>query len=472
MTRSATESDMSYSIPVKDSDRISFQVAAREANTIRHIVPLTQLVLLTNSAEWRVTSVNSDALTPTSISVRPQSYIGANNVQPSIVNNSLVYCAARDGHVRELGYSWQANGFITGDLSLRAAHLFDSYTISDMAYQKSPHPVLWFVSSNGKLLGLTYIPEQQIGAWHQHDTDGAFESVTCVAEGAEDHVYVIVKRTVAGTVRRFVERMESQQFDSLVNSFYMDCGLTYDGKNTTTTTVTVSNGSTWDKTDVLTLTASTPIFQYPQQTDINDAIVISNGNGASYRFRIVATTSTTVASAVVDIVVPESLRNVATTNWSFARDSVSGLSHLEGKTVSILADGAVMPQVVVKNGIATLLRAAVKIHVGLPYQSDLQTLPMTINIDAFGQGRYKAINKVWLRVYRSSGIFIGPDPDNLVESKQRTNETYGSPPELKSDEILVVLTPSWASSGQIYVRQSDPLPLLISGATIEVAIGG
>ena len=158
MTRSGTESDMSYRLPVKDDDRISFKVAAREANTIRHIVPLQQLMLLTSAAEWRVSPVNSDAITPTTISVRPQSYIGANNVQPSIVNNSMVYCAARGGHVRELGYSWQSNGYITGDLSLRAAHLFDNYEISDMCYSKSPHPLIWFISSTGLLLGLTYVP--------------------------------------------------------------------------------------------------------------------------------------------------------------------------------------------------------------------------------------------------------------------------------------------------------------------------
>ena len=49
--------------------------------------------MLTGSAEWRVTSVNSDAITPTSISVKPQSYVGSNNAQPVIVNNSLVYAA-------------------------------------------------------------------------------------------------------------------------------------------------------------------------------------------------------------------------------------------------------------------------------------------------------------------------------------------------------------------------------------------
>lgn len=385
MTRSGTESAMCYSLPIRDDDRIAFRVAAREANTIRHIVPLTQLLLLTSSAEWRVTSVNSDAITPNTISVRPQSYVGASNVQPVIINNSLIYGAARGGHVRELGYSWQANGFITGDLSLRAAHLFDTFDVVDMTYAKAPQPLVWFISTSGKLLGLTYVPEQQIGAWHQHDTDGVFESCTVVAEGSEDVLYCVVRRTIGGNSVRYVERMASRQFTDQADAFFVDCGLTYSGAPATT---------------------------------------------------------------------------------------ISGLTHLEGKTVSILADGAVHPQRVVTGGAITLDQAASKVQIGLPITADLQTLPMAAQIDgSFGQGRYKNVNKVWLRVYRSSGIFVGPDAGNLTEAKQRTTEPYGTAPALKSEEIQVLLTPSWADSGQIFVRQSDPLPLSIVSMTAEVALG-
>lgn len=386
MTKSGTESNMSYSLPIRDDDRIAFRVAAREANTIRHIVPLTQLLLLTSSAEWRVTSVNSDAITPTTISVRPQSYVGASNVQPVIINNSLIYGASRGGHVRELGYSWQANGFITGDLSLRAPHLFDAYDIADMAYAKAPVPIVWFVSTSGKLLGLTYVPEQQVGAWHWHDTDGVFESCTVVAEGSEDVLYCVILRTIGGSSKRYVERMASRQFTAQADAFFVDCGLTYSGAAATT---------------------------------------------------------------------------------------ISGLAHLEGKTVSILADGAVHPQRVVTGGAITLDQAASKVQIGLPITADLQTLPLAAQIDnAFGQGRYKNANKLWLRVYRSSGIFAGPDASNLTEAKQRTTEPYGSPPALKSDEIQILLSPSWGDSGQVFVRQADPLPLTVVSMTAEVALGG
>jgi hypothetical protein len=387
MTRSGTESDMSYSIPVRDDDRISFRIAAREANTIRHIVPLSQLLLLTSSAEWRVTSVNSDAITPSSISVRPQSYVGASNVQPVIINNTLLYAAARGGHVRELAYNWQANGFVTGDLSLRASHLFDTFDIVDMAYAKAPLPIVWFVSSSGRLLGLTYVPEQQVGAWHWHDTDGVFESCAVVAEGAEDVLYCVVRRTINNQVKRYVERMGSRQFVEQEDAFFVDSGLTYSGPPATT---------------------------------------------------------------------------------------ISGLSHLEGKTVSILADGAVHPQRVVTSGSITLDVAASVVQVGLPIQADLQTLPMAlmINDGSFGQGRFKNVNKAWLRVYRSSGIFVGPDANHLTEVKQRTTENYGVPPRLKSEEVAVVVVPSWGDSGQIFVRQYDPLPLTVLSITAEVALGG
>lgn len=471
MTRSGTESDMSYSLPVKDDDRINFRVAAREANTIRHVIPLTQLILLTSAAEWRVSPINSDAITPTTVSVRPQSYVGASNVQPEIINNSMVYCAARGGHVRELGYSWQSNGFITGDLSIRAAHLFDNFTIVDMCYAKSPQPLLWFVSSTGKLLGLTYVSEQQIGAWHQHDTDGIFESCTVVAEGNEDSLYVIVRRTVNGNSVRYVERMATRQVNLLKDCFFVDAGSTYNGTNLTAMTVTVTGGTTWGPADVLTITASSSLFVYPATTDVGDAIVLTDSTGASYRLKILATSSATVATAKVDKVIPVALRATPTAVWAFARDTVSGLSHLEGKTVSILADGAVMPQVVVTGGVAILERASVVVHVGLPYQSDLQTLPVALNIDAFAQGRVKNVNQSWIRVFQSSGVFVGPDANKLTEVKQRTVEPYGSPPSLKSDEVSVVMTPTWAQSGQIYIRQSDPLPLTVVGITTEIVVG-
>jgi len=390
MTNSGTESTFAYSLPTQDTDRISVKLAAREVSSIGHIVPLTQLVLLTDSCEYAEFTANGGPITPSSIGIRPQSYIGASNVQPSVINSSLVYCASRGGHVRELGYSWQANGFVTGDLSLRSSNLFDLLTIQDQAFSKAPMPIVWFVSSNGNLLGLTYIPEQQIGAWHHHDTDGAFESICCVAEGNEERLYAVIRRTINGQTVRYVERMASRLVGALEDCFFVDAGVTYP--------VTPS-----DPTPVMT---------------------------------------------------------------------IGGLDWLEGKTVAVLADGAVQNQKTVVAGSITLDHKASKVQIGLPYTSDLQTLPPTLQVDGFGQGRQLNVNKVWIRLFQSSGIFAGPSEDLLTEYKQRTTEVYGAPPDLQSGEAEITLMPQWNDNGQILLRQENPLPLTVVAVTMEMAIGG
>lgn len=390
LTRSGTESNMTYSLPIRDDDSINVRVAAREANTIRHIVPLTNLVLLTGAAEWRVSSINSDAITPNSISVKPQSYVGANNVQPVIVNSNIIFVASRGGHLREMTFSQQANnftgGYLNGDLALRAPHLFDGLEIVDLAYAKAPVPMVWAVSSNGKLIGMTYVPEQQLGALHKHDTDGLFESCCVVAEGSEDVLYVVVKRTINGVATRYVERLRSRLFATPADAFFVDSGATYSG-------------------------------------------------------------------------VPATV--------------ISGLTWLEGKSVSVLGDGAVFPRKVVVDGSITLEQPCSKVQVGLPITADVQTLPLALQIDnGYGQGHVKNISKVWLRISKSSGVFAGPSLDRMVQFKQRTNEVYGAAPNLITDEIQITLEPSWQSGGQIYVRQSDPLPLTLVSMTVEVSVGG
>lgn len=241
-TRSGTESNLTYSIPARDDDRLSFRIAARDANSIRHLIPLSVLIMLTASGEWQISSTNGGAITPSNILVTPQSYIGASNVAPCIVNKGIIYAAARGGRVRELLYNWQLAGYASNDISKLAIHLFDNYTIADMAYAKAPYPVVWCVSSGGNLLGLTYQPEDQIAGWHRHDTlGGTFESICVVSEGNEDILYAIVNRTINGVQSRFVERLASRNFDNvLANAYFVDCGATYNSAP-----ATVISGLTW-----------------------------------------------------------------------------------------------------------------------------------------------------------------------------------------------------------------------------------
>lgn len=379
-TRPGTEADMSFSLPSQSDDRIAVRVAAREANRILHIVPLAQLMLMTGAAEWRVSPLNSDAITPESMSVRPQSYVGASNVQPLVVGSSMIYGAGRGGHLRELGYNYEAGGYISGDVCLRAPHLFDNLTIVDLAYSKAPSPVVWAVSSSGKMVAMAYVPEQQVGGFSTIETKGSIESACVVAEGDEDIVYVEVMRTVNGQAVRFVERMNERQYTDLKECVYVDCAGTYRGE---------------------------------------------------------------------------------------AKKEITGLTWLEGETVSILADGAVEPQQVVKDGKITLTYPAEIVHVGLPFTADMKTLPvaMALQDGSYGSGHKKNVREVFFRVVNSSGTQAGPSFDKLSEYPSRSTEFAGNVPEPITDEIGFQIQPQWSQSGQVCIRQKYPLPLRIVSMT-------
>ncbi len=199
-------------------------------------------------------------------------------------------------------------------------------------------------------------------------------------------LYVIVKRTINGVTKRYIELLHTRFFTSPSDAFFVDCGLTYSGVSTTT---------------------------------------------------------------------------------------ITGLGYLEGQTVAILGDGAVMPQQVVTGGSITLPYAVTKAQIGLPITADLATTPVAITGDAtLGQSRIKNINKIWVRVYNSGGFSAGPDTSHLTPVKTRHYETPGNAPDLITDEIPLFVTSQFNPSGRITLRQSDPLPLTIVDITTEVAVGG
>lgn len=146
--------------------------------------------------------------------------------------------------------------------------------------------------------------------------------------------------------------------------------------------------------------------------------------------------------------------------------------HLRNKTVAILADGAVQPQQQVSaDGWVTLEQPASKVHAGLPYMSDLETLPLSYEAAGFGQGVTKNINKVHLRVKQSSGIQAGPAFDKLTDVMQRTGEEISDTPLPVTGVVDVILEPQWSQDGSVCVRQSNPLPLTVLSMGLEVALG-
>lgn len=386
-TRNATQSNLTSSIPSQDDDGLKFRIASRQQNAILHLVPLSDMAVLTVGGEFRVYADNAPAITPTSLTPKPQGYSGASNVQPAVTSGSILYVQGRGSRIREMAYKWESSAYVSIDISIMAPHLFNGFTVVDMAYANAPVPTLWCVRSDGTLLGMTYVPEQQVYAWHQHTTSGFFESCCVVGEGSEDALYVVVRRVIDGRTVRYIERLQSRIFTDQEDAFFVDCGLTYDGA---------------------------PV------------------------------------------------------------SSLSGLWHLEGEEVQILADGAVHPTRTVTAGAITLDGSYSVVHVGLAYTSDLMTLPIALEgAPAVGQGRTKNINGVAMRVTQSSVVKAGPNFIDLVENAARdVSDPYDSPPQLRTGELRFDIAPDWNADGSICIRQDLPLPLTVLSMAVDASVGG
>jgi len=234
-TRSATESNLNTSLPSNAADALAFTIKAQQQNAIKHLVPMNDLLALTVGGVWKIGTNNNQALAPTTLSIRPQNYYGANSVHPLVTGNSVLYVEANGRRVRDIAFQWQAQVYAADDRSIMAPHLFQGYTLGDAAYSRSPDQVAWFVRSDGVLLGMSYVPEHQVFGWHQHITDGKFKSVCVVTENNEDVLYAVVERTLRSTTVRTIERMSTRLFDAQADAFFIDCGSTvvFGSPNTT-----------------------------------------------------------------------------------------------------------------------------------------------------------------------------------------------------------------------------------------------
>lgn len=478
MSKTGLFKNFGYSIPNKDDDAITFTIASTEVNKVRHLIGLRKLLGLTSGGEWTFTGGDT-GLTAKTIQASQEGYDGSAIVPPVVVGSSAVYVQARGSRVSSFGYSLEADGFAAGDLTLFSAHLFRGYELTSVAFQKIPDSIVWYVRDDGVLLGMTYLPEQQLVGWHWHDTDGFVESIACIPEGQEDALYMVVRRTINGVQKRYVERMATRQVLSIEDAFFVDCGLTYDGRNTNTAkTMTLSGGATWQYPEVVTMTAlgHAPFTvgsvgnQYSLKltaTDDNDDVTTE-----TVRVEVVGYASATVVTVKLLIVCPPALRNVALTGWARQAKTISGLGHLEGKTVSILADGSVHPQRVVTSGSVVLQEAAGVAHIGLPYKSDMETLDLELkNGNETVLDKKIAVTSLTVLVEESRGIFAGKDKNSLYEAKTE-RDTYEQALDSITGQVEINVSNDWQGKGRVFIRQSDPLPLSVLAVIPEVTIGG
>lgn len=475
MTQTANISNMATSNPVKDDDAIILTIASMQVNEIRHMIPLAQLIVLTSGGEWELGGAGGAALTPSSVEVIPQTYYGSTEVQP-LVSGANVLFIEPGQVIRDLGYRYETDSYTGNDISILARHLFEGFSITDWAFAQSPDSVAHCVRSDGRLLHLTYLKEQEIFGWTTSETRGDFSSCATVEEDNQHVLYVVVERSIGGQSVKYIERQQERSYTQLEDAFYVDAGLTYDVPGAisgytqanpvviTATSHGLANGDTVDISEILKVDTSVT-KGVALQADLNRngfTVADVSTNTFSLKANNVAVNGTALAAYSSGGKVRKAITNI------------SGLWHLEGQTITGAANGDVLDPLTVVNGAVTLPNKVSRIHLGLPYSSKVQTLRLNVpsGDGTTIQARDKKISRLTVRTEKTMGLKVGPDTDTLREVKFGVPGTFGQPRVLYTGDKDTTLKPAWAKDGQFVIVQDDPMPLTILSVIPDAIVGG
>jgi hypothetical protein len=264
-----------------------------------------------------------------------------------------------------------------------------------MAWHQEPWRVLWCVLDDGQLVGMTYMRDQQVVAWHRHPLGGINAkalSVACIAGTNETQLWVVVERTINGGTKRYVEKMASEFWAS----------------------------SPPDKTGAVFV----------------DSAIDYNGSPATV---------------------------------------LTGLDHLIGETVQVLADGATHPDCVVSaGGEITLDRSASLVQVGLACPALLETLDIEAGAqDGTAQTRRRRISEVGVRLFQTLGCKVGyidQDGSEVLETvlfRNPTDPMDASPPLFSGDKVIA-FPPRITREARVVVKQDAPLPITVTAIVPRV----
>lgn len=482
--------------PVQDDNSIVGTIVSLQVNAIKNMIPMPGgLIMLTSKGAWQVSGGgggvgSTSPITPADATAVPQAYNGASDVPPIVVNYDIVYVQAKGAIIRDLAYNIYANIYTGTDISILSNHLFLNYQIKEWAYAEEPFKIIWAIRDDGALLSLTFVKEQEIYGWAQHDTEGLFQSVASITEGQVDAIYVVVKRQLDFGWVQTIERMDNRQFTvgnynptnsttlpipmyrgNAESAWCVDCGaqtaLFYPAATLTADTIT---GSVIFMADSVVFDGTT-YGVVGQVIRMCGGIATITGRTSS---TIVTGTWTVSPSRIVPNSTPVVPQPTVTGSWSIANPvtTIYSLDYLEGKTVSILADGNVLAEQVVTNGKITLSNPASLVTVGLPFRAQLQTMPLDVAGGETAQGKRKKIAALTIRGANSRGLEAGRTFATLVPLKEwNSNVLIDAPIPLVTGDERVVVDPLWDVPGQICIQQEDPLPATVLGVIPEIVIG-
>jgi hypothetical protein len=472
---------------VADDDAIIYTIASNQVNAIRFMTATRTLIIGTAGGEFTVSGGGTDsAITPTNILIKKQSNHGAANVDAISVGNATLFLQRAKRKIRELAYNFDVDGYIAPDMTILAEHVTEG-GLTQIAYQQEPNQIVYGVRGDGELVALTYQREQQVTAWHRHIFGGRFGNATItvtdyanIANGTR-----IVLTKADGTTTTFTSATSST-----TGKFHTTTSNNQTATNLKTLIDADSDFTATVSSNVVTITETSPLSTgFLTITSLDDSVRLAKTDEGKAVCESVAVIPTDDTEYEVYVIVKRTINGATrrfvevlnvfdfdeTDNTSFnfldsqlsysgsAATTISGLDHLEGQTVSILADGATHPDKTVSSGSVTLDRSSTNVKIGLAYTSLLQTMRLNAGSqNGTSQGKTKRIYDITVRMFETIGVEVGPNLNDMERIPFRSSADLmdeGIPPFTGDKEVE--FRGNYETDGFIYVRQRQPLPFTI-----------
>lgn len=471
------------------ADAIQYRLRANQANRIRWMAPAEDyLAFGTSGSEYRVSGGGTnDTITPTNISIKPSSFNGVSSTKPINLDSYILFVQRNGRTVRSFEYNALQDGYSSPDRTLLADHIGKS-KITELSHTTGSPNVIWGKRSDGKLAGLTFDPAQQVVAWHLHNTQGSWLSISTIPEeNDDDELWQVVERTVNGVTTRCVEYTPNSPDIPIIEDFFTgvdngvddtasfltalwntqktllhaDCALIYDGRDFATTTLTVTGSL--EAGSSVTLTAGAAFFTSQMATDRRR---IQSPNGG--QIEISGFTSSTVVTGTVLYDLESA--SMASGEWYYMAVSLTGLTHLEGKAVVVLADGGVIENKSVSSGALTLDEHAGYVIVGLGYTGIGKTQSVEGgSSNGRSQTKDKVATRLGVRLRASIGTKFGTSLYNMeVPAYRETDEVAGRPPHLFDGSLVVDLPDGWQEDKYLYWLHDTPTPSNLQYMSIKI----
>lgn len=400
-------------VEVQDDDALDFTIAATRVNAIRWLAPGRQLFMGTAGGEWVISS-DGPVLTPSDIDVKQHASHGSADLVPARISNVALFLQRAKRKVREFSYSFESDGYRAPDLTLLADHVTQGGLV-ELAYQEEPDSLLWCLRGDGQLATLTYLREQDVIGWSRQFLGGRYQDGKAEVES----LAVIPGSAAAGSQSR--------------DEVWFLVKRTIDGA--TRRSLEVLEGG----------------FEGPERSDFPDE--------AAWRAAVLEAQK---RAFFVDSGLTGSFPAPVTT--------ITGLDHLEGETVAVLADGAVHPERVVSGGGIELRTPAREVVVGLPYEHSFKSLKLAVGAAAgTSVGKVKRVHGVTLVLLHALDGRVGPDETALEPLVFRTvGDAMDSAVPLFSGEYRVTFPGDYDRDPRLVIQGEAPLPFTLLAIAPEL----